>query len=65
VLQTNFRSVPGIVDFVNVVFDEIFGAGGPGQAAHHALEPARPAAGGAGPDTARPAEDRTAPDRSN
>jgi ATP-dependent exoDNAse (exonuclease V) beta subunit len=51
VLQTNFRSVPGVVDFVNVVFEKIFGAGGPGQAAHHALEPARPAAGGAGPDT--------------
>ena len=43
-LHTNFRSVPGIVDFVNVVFDEIFGDGTvAGQAPHHALQAARPA----------------------
>ncbi len=42
-LQTNFRSVPGVVDFVNVVFDEIFGHGSvPGQAPFHALYAARP-----------------------
>ena len=41
-LQTNFRSVPGIVDFVNVVFEEIFGRGSiPGQAPFHALDAAR------------------------
>jgi len=41
-LQTNFRSVPGIVGFVNVVFDEIFGHGSvPGQAPFHALDAAR------------------------
>ena len=48
VLRTNFRSVPGIVDFVNVVFDEIFGPGTvPDQARHVALLAARrwPAAG--------------------
>ncbi len=44
VMQDNFRSVPGIVDFVNVVFAEIFGAGQvPGQAAHHPLYAAREA----------------------
>jgi len=38
VLVTNFRSVPGILQFVNTVFEDLFG-GGPleGQAAHHAL----------------------------
>ena len=41
-LQTNFRSLPGIVEFVNVVFDEIFGHGSvPGQAPFHALDAAR------------------------
>jgi len=50
VLQTNFRSVTGIVRFVNALFDEIFGAAAPGQAAHHALHPVRraPAATGTG-----------------
>jgi ATP-dependent helicase/nuclease subunit A len=42
-LETNFRSVPDIVDFVNVVFAEIFGSdAGPGQAPHHFLHAARP-----------------------
>ena len=42
-LHTNFRSVPGIIDFVNAVFQEIFGAGTiAGQAAHHPLQAARP-----------------------
>jgi ATP-dependent helicase/nuclease subunit A len=49
VLGTNFRSVPGIVDFVNVVFDEILGRGTvPDQAPHHALETARPVPAGDG-----------------
>ncbi len=44
VLLTNFRSVPGILDFVNVVFGELFGtAPVVGQARHHELEGARPA----------------------
>jgi ATP-dependent helicase/nuclease subunit A len=44
VLRTNFRSVPGIVTFINVVFSEILGHGDiPGQARHHALLAARPA----------------------
>jgi ATP-dependent helicase/nuclease subunit A len=47
VLDTNFRSVPGIVDFMNVVFEEIFGGAGPGQAPHHALTAARPGPRGA------------------
>lgn len=39
VLLTNFRSVPGILDFVNVVFEDLFGSAPvPGQACHHALE---------------------------
>ncbi|HUO48228.1 MAG TPA: UvrD-helicase domain-containing protein, partial [Acidimicrobiales bacterium] len=33
-LRTNFRSVPGILDYVNAVFAELLGPGGPGQAAH-------------------------------
>jgi ATP-dependent exoDNAse (exonuclease V) beta subunit len=38
VLVTNFRSVPGILRFVNTVFAELFGSEpGPGQAAHHEL----------------------------
>jgi ATP-dependent exoDNAse (exonuclease V) beta subunit len=38
VLQTNFRSVPGILELVNAVFDELFGSlPVPGQAQHHAL----------------------------
>jgi ATP-dependent exoDNAse (exonuclease V) beta subunit len=42
-LQSNFRSVPGIVDFVNVVFDEIFGRGSvPDQAPFHPLRAERP-----------------------
>ncbi len=42
VLRTNFRSVPGILDFVNVVFAELFSdPGGPGQAVHHDLVPSR------------------------
>jgi ATP-dependent exoDNAse (exonuclease V) beta subunit len=42
VLVTNFRSVPGILTFVNTVFDELFGVEPPpGQAAHHALIAAR------------------------
>ncbi|HUD16177.1 MAG TPA: 3'-5' exonuclease, partial [Acidimicrobiales bacterium] len=49
VLHQNFRSLPGIVEFVNVVFAEIFGDGTvPGQAPHHALHAGRPAAPGAG-----------------
>jgi ATP-dependent helicase/nuclease subunit A len=49
VLRTNFRSVPGIVDFVNVVFDEILGRGTvPDQSPHHPLEAARPAPVGEG-----------------
>ncbi|MGA2520121.1 MAG: UvrD-helicase domain-containing protein [Acidimicrobiales bacterium] len=44
VLVTNFRSVPGILAFVNTVFAELFGAVPvPGQAAHHALYGARAA----------------------
>jgi ATP-dependent exoDNAse (exonuclease V) beta subunit len=44
VLQTNFRSVPGILEFVNVVFEELFGNQPvPGQARHHALHGARSA----------------------
>ena len=43
-LVTNFRSVPGIVGFVNTVFAELFGeVPTPGQATHHALRGARPA----------------------
>ncbi len=42
VLRTNFRSVPGILDFVNVVFAELFAEpGGPGQDVHHDLVPSR------------------------
>ncbi len=38
VLVTNFRSVPGILGFVNTVFEELFGTDPvPGQAAHHDL----------------------------
>jgi len=38
VLVTNFRSVPGILDFVNTVFEELFGREPvEGQAAHHEL----------------------------
>jgi len=38
VLVTNFRSVPGILRFVNTVFEELFGTEPvPGQAAHHDL----------------------------
>jgi len=38
VLVTNFRSVPGILRFVNTVFEELFGTDPvPGQAAHHEL----------------------------
>ena len=38
VLVTNFRSVPGILGFVNTVFEELFGTEPvPGQAAHHEL----------------------------
>jgi ATP-dependent exoDNAse (exonuclease V) beta subunit len=49
VLETNFRSVPGIVDFVNVVFRAVFGDGTvPGQAAHHDLHAARPVPRGSG-----------------
>ncbi len=55
VLVTNFRSVPGILEFVNTVFGELFGAVPvPGQAAHHALlgrAPPWPSA----PPPARPA----------
>jgi ATP-dependent helicase/nuclease subunit A len=43
-LHTNFRSVPGIIDFVNVVFGEVFGDGSkPGQAPHRPLASARQA----------------------
>jgi len=61
VLQSNFRSVPGIIDFVNVVFEKILGAGTvPGQAVHHALHAARrvPAGAGTTPGTAGPGPDR-------
>jgi len=38
VLVNNFRSVPGILDFVNAVFADLFGTDPvAGQAAHHAL----------------------------
>jgi ATP-dependent exoDNAse (exonuclease V) beta subunit len=38
VLVTNFRSVPGILRFVNTVFEELFGPEPvPGQATHHEL----------------------------
>ena len=44
VLVTNFRSVPGILDFVNTVFAELFGRDPvPGQAAHHDLQGERDA----------------------
>jgi ATP-dependent exoDNAse (exonuclease V) beta subunit len=44
VLDTNFRSVPGILAFVNAVFAELFGAEPvPGQAAHLPLAPSRTA----------------------
>jgi ATP-dependent helicase/nuclease subunit A len=60
-LRTNFRSVPGIVDFVNVVFEEIFGHGTiPGQATHHALSAARPVPPVEGPTGRRAAHE---PDR--
>jgi ATP-dependent helicase/nuclease subunit A len=62
-LQTNFRSVPGIVDFVNVVFREIFGDGpDPGQVAHHPLQAARsvPAPHEAA-DAKRPRPDESSP----
>jgi ATP-dependent exoDNAse (exonuclease V) beta subunit len=37
-LVTNFRSVPGVLAFVNTVFEELFGAEPvPGQAEHHEL----------------------------
>jgi len=53
-LVTNFRSVPGIVGFVNTVFAELFGAAPvAGQAAHHDLRGARPAL----PPTCRPLTD--------
>ncbi len=42
VLETNFRSVPGILEFVNTVFAELFSDTPlPGQAAHHPLAAAR------------------------
>lgn len=42
VLESNFRSVPGIVRFVNTVFTHLFGPSAePGQAAHHPLEAQR------------------------
>jgi ATP-dependent helicase/nuclease subunit A len=42
VLDTNFRSLDGVLDFVNMVFDSLFGAEpAPGQAAHHDLVGAR------------------------
>ena len=44
VLRTNFRSVPGILELVNVVFEQLFGSSPePGQAKHHALHGDRPA----------------------
>jgi len=44
VLGTNFRSVPGILRFVNAVFAELFGDDpAPGQAAHHELDARRDA----------------------
>ena len=44
VLGTNFRSVPGILRFVNAVFAELFGDDpAPGQAAHHELDARRQA----------------------
>jgi ATP-dependent exoDNAse (exonuclease V) beta subunit len=42
VLSASFRSVPGIVRFVNTVFPSLFGGDPqPGQARYHALEPIR------------------------
>ncbi len=44
-LTTNFRSVPGILDWVNHVFDQAIGDGDPGrQPAYVALDAARPPA---------------------
>ncbi len=66
VLQTNFRSVPGILELVNTVFEELFGSlPVPGQAQHHALHGNRRALPSVVPDEPdtleRPAW-RTAPD---
>jgi len=41
VLVTNFRSVPGVLRFVNAVFSTLFGHDAVGQAAHHELVGAR------------------------
>jgi ATP-dependent helicase/nuclease subunit A len=41
-LHTNFRSVPGILAYVNAVFAELLGDGEPGQAAHVDLVAWRP-----------------------
>ncbi|HXX89401.1 MAG TPA: UvrD-helicase domain-containing protein [Acidimicrobiales bacterium] len=40
-LHTNFRSVPGILDYVNTVFAALFDGDTPGQAAHVELLPSR------------------------
>ena len=62
VLVTNFRSVPGILRFVNTVFEELFGTDPvPGQAAHHALVGDRDPVPLRFRGTAQPAGRRTGP----
>ncbi len=39
-LVTSFRSQPALLKWTNRVFSELFGSGGPAQAAHQPLEPA-------------------------
>jgi ATP-dependent exoDNAse (exonuclease V) beta subunit len=61
-LRTNFRSVPGIVDYVNAVFAQLLGSGEPGQAEHVDLLADRPPLPAAPPPAAgRRGRGRTGP----